>query len=149
MRDWVDMYLKALTDEELAHSIIEGRNSGVFVLGHLVASDDTLTEYLGAGPMLYPELQRFAQSSIIIPVSECPPASELRTMWKAVCDKNDLALAHMRDDDLDQPHAMIEGNVEDDYFKTKERVITNWIFHQLHHAGQLALLLGKHGRRLI
>ena len=149
MRDWVDMYLNELSDEELKSDIISGKNHGVWILGHLVASDDTLTEYLGYGPVLFPKTQRFAQSSMLIQVEECPPTSVLREQWKKVCEKNDSAYQLLRDEDLDQPHAMLTGNIEDDYFKTKQGVIINWTLHQVHHAGQLALLLAKFGRRLI
>ena len=149
MRDWVDMYLNELSDEELKCEIIPGKNHGVWIVGHLVASDDTLTEYLGYGPVLFPETQRFAQCSTLIPVEECPPPSVLRNQWKKVCEKNEAAYQLLRDDDLDQPHAMLKGNIEDDYFKTKQGVIINWTLHQVHHAGQLALLLSKFGRRLV
>src|ERR1700752_203761 len=109
MRDWVNMYLDELSDEELNTDIIPGKNHGVWILGHLVASDDTLTEYLGCGPGLFAETQRFAQSTALIPVEECPAPSVLRNQWKKVCEKNDAAYRQLLDDDLDQPHAMIKG----------------------------------------
>ncbi len=149
MRDWVDMYLDELTDEELRSEIIPGHNHGVWILGHLIASDDTLSEYLGKGPQLFPETQVFAQSSMLMPVEECPSVPELRKQWKEVCEKNDAVYRELRDEELQEPHAMIVGNPEEDYFKTKQGVIINWTLHQVHHAGQLALLLAKFGRRFV
>jgi uncharacterized damage-inducible protein DinB len=148
MRGWVDMYLDELSDEELRSDIIPGKNHGVWVLGHLVASDDTLSEYLGYGPQLFPETQVYAQGSKLMSVENCKPASTLRDEWKQVCGKNEQVYQLLKDEELDQPHAIISGNPEDDYFKTKQGVIINWTLHQVHHAGQLALLLTKFGRRL-
>jgi len=149
MRDWVNMYLDELTDEELKSEIVPGHNHGVWILGHLVASDDTLSEYLGKGPPLFPETQVFAQTSVLKPVESCPSPAELREQWKKVCEKNDAVYRELRDEELSEPHAMIAGNYEDDFFKTKQRIIIFWTLHQVHHAGQLALLLAKFGRHLV
>jgi hypothetical protein len=148
MLAWVNMYLDELTDEELRSDIIPGKNHGVWILGHLVASDDTLSEYLGYGPTLFPETQRYAQGQLLLPVDECKPPSVLRDEWKKVCEKNETIYQRLTDAELDEPHAMLQGNPENDYFKTKQGVIINWSLHQVHHAGQLALLLAKFGRRL-
>lgn len=149
MRGWVNMYLHELSDEELRSEIIPGKNHGVWILGHLVASDDTLSEYLGYGPQLFPETQVFTQSKQLIPVDKCKHPSILRDEWKKVCEKNETIYRQLTDSELDQPHALIQGNLEDDYFKTKQGVTINWTLHQVHHAGQLALLLAKFGKRLV
>jgi hypothetical protein len=148
MLAWVNMYLDELTDEELRSDIIPGKNHGVWILGHLVASDDTLSEYLGYGPTLFPESQVYSQGNTLLPVDECKSPSVLRGEWKKVCEKNESIYQTLTDAELDQPHAMLQGNPAEDYFKTKQGVIINWSLHQVHHAGQLALLLAKFGRRL-
>ena len=148
MRGWVDMYLDELSDDELRSDIMPGKNHGVWVLGHLVASDDTLSEYLGYGPQLFPETQVYSQGSKLMPVENCKPTNVLRGQWKQVCEKNEQVYRQLIDEELDQPHLMISGNPEEDFFKTKQGVIIYWTLHQAHHAGQLALLLAKFGRRL-
>src|ERR1019366_8461519 len=148
MLAWVNMYLDELTDEELRSDIIPGKNHGVWILGHLIASDDTLSEYLGYGPTLFPESQVYSQGNTLLPVDECKSPSVLRGEWKKVCEKNESIYQTLTDAELDQPHAMLQGNPAEDYFKTKQGVIINWSLHQVHHAGQLALLLAKFGRRL-
>jgi hypothetical protein len=146
----VNMYLGALKDEELAMEVIPGRNHGVWLLGHLIAEDDDLSLYINKQPPLFPEYQTlFGQSSVCKPVGECPPASQLRREWEEVCEKNTKLYATLTDEMLDEPHEMIQGKIEDDFFRTKERVLTEWQFHQVYVAGQLGLLLGKAGRRLI
>jgi hypothetical protein len=150
MVDWVNMYLDAIKDDELMIEIVPGRNHGIWILGHLIASDDDLSLYINKEPMLYPELQElFKQGSTLQDINKYPPIPELREKWKKVCEKNEKLFSQITDEMLDQYHEMITGDPEKDYFKTKEVVIINWTLHQIHMAGQLALLLGKAGRRLV
>jgi hypothetical protein len=150
MVDWVNMYLDAINDNELKMEIVAGRNNGVWILGHLIASDDDLSLYITTQPMLFPELQQlFKQGSTVQNPDQYPPVPELRQKWKMVCEKNEHLFNGLQDEMLDEYHEMIHGDPEEDYFKTKEVVLTNWTFHQIHMAGELALLLGKAGRRLV
>jgi hypothetical protein len=150
MVGWVNMYLDALTDDELRAEIVPGRNHGIWILGHLIASDDDLSLYINKEPILFPELQElFKQGSTVQDISKYPPIPELRQKWQKVCEKNGNVFKQLTDEMLDEYHEMIQGDPEKDYFKTKEVVIINWTLHQIHMAGQLALLLGKVGRRLV
>jgi hypothetical protein len=150
MIDWVEMYLDAVSDEEFKIEVVPGRNTGVWILGHLIVSDDDLSLYITKEPILFPELQTtFKQGSSKQDPETYPSVSELRQKWKSVCAKNDKLFNELNDEILDQYHEMIQGDPEADYFKTKERVLVNWTFHQIHMAGELALLLGKAGKRLI
>jgi len=150
MVDWVGMYLDAITDDELKMEIVPSRNNGVWILGHLIASDDDLSLYITKQPMLFPELQPlFKQGSIVQNPDQYPSVPELRQEWQMVCEKNENLFNGLSDEMLDEYHEMIEGDPEKDYFKTKEVVLVNWTLHQIHMAGQLALLLGKAGRRLV
>lgn len=144
MISWVNMYLKQLDDENLKMKIIPEGNHGVWILGHLIASDDDLSEYLGKGPMLFPQYQQlFKQKSKLLPVTEYPKISLLRKHWEQVCKKNENIYLNLTDKELMEPHLKIEGKTKDDFFKTKEACLKNWILHQMHHAGQLALLFKK------
>ncbi len=144
---WVNMYLTRLSDEDLKLSIAPGKNHGVWILGHLLASDDDLSLYLGKGPMLFPEYSdMFGQGSILKPVSEYPSTDLLREQWKEVTGKNKKIYSELKDEELSEPHAMIKGKTEDDFFKTKENCIINWQLHQMYHAGQLGVLYAMSGR---
>ncbi len=49
--------LNKLTDEELATPTAPGRNTGVYILGHLIAVSDGLFTFLQVGERLHPELE--------------------------------------------------------------------------------------------
>ena len=48
--------LDKLSDEQLAAQTAPGRNSGVYLLGHLTAVSDGMFTYLELGERLHPEL---------------------------------------------------------------------------------------------
>lgn len=141
---WLDKYLNSLTDEDFNQRVTPSGNTGVWILGHLIASDDDLSMYLDKGPMLFPEYQDlFKQGSTLQSAEYYPKVPALRENWKNVCEKNEKIYQSLEDRELDEPHALIQGKIEEDWFKTKEGCLMNWILHQQHHAGQLAVLYSK------
>lgn len=141
------MFLTRLSDDDLKMEIAPGKNHGVWILGHLIESDDDLSLYLGKGPMLFQEYSDlFGQGSVLKSVTEYPPVSLMRQQWKEVADKNLKIYEELNDEELDEPHAMVKGKLEDDFFKTKENCIINWLLHQVYHAGQLSVLYAMTGK---
>jgi len=147
MLAWVNMYLDGLSDKDLKQSLVDGGNHGVWLLGHLIASEDDLTLYLGQGELLFPHYQElFSQGSPCRPVDQYPPTAELRKHWQQVTARNDTICSNLTDAALAQPHAQLQGPLEEDYFKTKARCLMAWTLHQVHHAGQLAALRAQCGK---
>ena len=50
----------ALTDNQLKQEVAPGRNSGIYLLGHLTAVHDALFPLLDLGEKLYPELDEYS-----------------------------------------------------------------------------------------
>src|SRR3982750_4772941 len=47
-----------LPDAKLANEVSPGRNSGIYLLGHLTAVHDSMLPLLGSGEPLYPALRK-------------------------------------------------------------------------------------------
>lgn len=140
INDWIDGLLKSFKDEDYLIEISPGKNHGVFILGHLVASDDDFSLYMGKGDFLFPEYQdMFASGSPLKPASEYPTVKEILEKWKAVCDKNEKIYQELTDAELSEYHELCK-DPEKDWFKTKARVVQAWQLHQNYHAGQLAVI---------
>ncbi len=148
MIEWVNIYINSLTDEEFEMELSPGKNRGVWILGHMITSDDEFSVFMGKGDLLfpyYPEL--FGQGSKLQPLQSYPEVSELRQQWNDVIEKNKNIYENLKDEELEQPHNnIVEG--KEDFFKTKARVIMAWHLHQMYHAGQLGLLAAKAGKKL-
>jgi len=148
MVSWVNMYLNGLDNEDLKMELMPNGNHGVWILGHLIASEDDLSEYLGKGAMLFPLYQDiFKQGNKVQAVEKYPAIDVLRNCWKQVVDKNNDIYLKITDVELSEPHQKIKGKIEEDYFKTKEGCLKNWILHQMHHAGQLSVLRTISGKK--
>jgi hypothetical protein len=146
MAGWTSGTINALNDEDLREELSPGKNHGVWILGHLIESEDELSVFLGKEPFLFPEYETlFGQGSKLLPVGDYPSAVILREQWKAVLAKNERILSQMTDAEWDEPHARLKEG-EDDFFKTKGRCIGIWNLHQNYHNGQLASLLARAGK---
>ncbi len=144
--EWINWLLKDLTDDDLMTELAPGKNHGIWILGHLIASDDDFSLFMGTGDPVYPEIQElFGQGSKLQPPDKYPDAKNLREKWDSICVKNRKIYSDLKDEDFEMPHAMVR-NYDTDYFKTKARVIMAWQIHQAYHAGQLALIASLCGK---
>jgi len=139
---WINMFMDKLDDNDWKEDIISGRNHGVWLLGHMIASDDDLSLFINKEPMLFPEYQNlFAQGSTCLSLDNYPSLDTLKHRWKAVCEKNHKIYSELRDENLDEEH-----HGDEEFVKTKEDVISHWLIHQQYHSGQLGILVAKVGK---
>jgi hypothetical protein len=145
MTNWISNTLKQLSDDDLANHIAPQRNHGIWILGHLIFSEDELAVYLGKDNFLFPEYETlFGMGTPLLPVQQYPPAQVLREQWAQVVARNRQVLANVSDAEWNEPHTRIGSQDPlDDFFKTKGRTWAIWILHQTLHLGQLNTLLRK------
>jgi hypothetical protein len=55
--NYLNKLISSLTDEQLAKEIAPGKNTGVYLLGHLIAVSDGMLPLLGFGDRLFPEME--------------------------------------------------------------------------------------------
>jgi len=147
MVEWVNGNIDPLTDDELNMEIAPGKNHGVWILGHLITSDDDFSVFMEKGDLLFPEyFEIFGQGSKLQPVENYPPVSLLREQWKSVVEKNRKIYTELSDEELNEPHGRMQNPPEEDFFKTKQRIIYFWQLHQMYHAGQLSVLMSIAGK---
>ncbi len=139
---WADWIIRSLSDDELKKEISPGKNHGIWLLGHLITCEDDFALFMGKGEItysLYHDL--FAEETVLQPVENYPPISEMREKWKEMLAKNRKIYDELKDEELEENHAQRKG--EDDFCKTKEDVTVHWQLHLMYHAGQLSVLIPK------
>jgi uncharacterized damage-inducible protein DinB len=136
--------IETLTDEDLKREIAPGRNTGVYVLGHLTAVNDGIIPLLGFGKKLYPELE---QPFITSPDNTGLPdlsLADLRQYWKKV---NEVLIERFQQLEPDQWLTRHEAVSPEDFAKEPHRnklnVLISRANHMSYHWGQLILLKGK------
>lgn len=141
---WLSNTINGLSHDDLYRCIAPQKNHGVWILGHLIQSEDELGVYLGKSEhYLFPQYTAlFGQGSALLPPESYPSIELLREQWKQVLVRNEHVFASMTDAEWDETHTQIDsGNsVDTDFFKTKGRCIAIWNIHQAYHLGQLGIL---------
>lgn len=140
----VSKLLAMLTDEELLAETAHGRNTGIYLIGHLVAVSDGLFPILGFGERLYPELDKIFLHSPDKSGHPMPPLTELKEYWNNV---NTKLTDHINQVPADEWFARHTNVSEADFVKEPHRnklnIILNRTSHTSYHLGQLAYLAKK------
>lgn len=133
--------LDQLTDEQLQQEVAPGRNTGTYLLGHLVAVHDALFLLLGTGEKLYPQLEEVFIKQPDKSGSEKPAVNELRNYWNEVNNKLAGDFTKFSADEWLQKHTAVS---EEDFAKEPHRnrlnVLISRTNHLAYHFGQLAFL---------
>jgi hypothetical protein len=130
-----------LTDEQLSSQIAPNKNSGVYLLGHMVAISDAMQPLLGFGEKLYPELWKIFVDSPDRSGQSMPTIEELKKYWEDVNAHLTRRISNMKPDEWFTKHAAVS---EEDFAKEPHRnklnLLMNRTNHVSYHLGQLTLL---------
>ena len=133
-----------LSDEQLAAETSPGRNTGIYLLGHLTAVTDRMIPLLGFGERLYPQLDQPFLASPDKSGLEIPPVTELKKYWKEVNAKLSAGIAATTPDEWFAKHTAVSA---EDFAKEPHRNKLNVLIgrtnHQASHYGQLIYLKPK------
>lgn len=136
-----DTLFDALTDEQLHQEVSQGRNTGVYLLGHLASVHDMMLPLLGFEKQVYPELQDPFVESPDKSGKPFPEVSVLRAAWKDVNTRLSNHFAKMQPDDWFTGHTAISpGDFQKEPHRNKLNVIINRTNHLTSHYGQLVFL---------
>ena len=130
-----------LSDEQLQHEVSPGRNTGVYLLGHLVAVHDTMIALLGLGEKKFPQLEMPFIKSPDKSGLVFPPVSELKNYWNETNQRLAGYFAALATDEWFMRHTAVS---EEDFVKEPHRnrlnVLLSRTSHLASHYGQLLFL---------
>ena len=139
-----DKAFDSLSDQQLSHEISPNRNSGIYLLGHLVAVHDAIPVLLGTGPKMYPQLEAPFITSPDKSGQSFPATKDLRVYWKEVNARIAGQISKWSPEDWLSKHTAVSL---EDFAKEPHRnrlnIIINRTNHLSYHLGQLILLTGK------
>jgi DinB superfamily len=136
-----DTLFNELTDEQLANEVAPGRNTGVYLLGHLAAVHDGLFPLFSLDEKLFPELEDIFIKNPDKSGLQKPTTKELRKYWLEVNTKLTERFNQFTADEWFQKHAAV---TTEDFAKEPHRnklnVLMNRTNHLANHLGQLVFL---------
>jgi uncharacterized damage-inducible protein DinB len=140
----VNKLVTSLSDEEWLADTATGRNSGIYLLGHLIAVSDGLFPLLGFGERLYPGLEKVFLESPDKAGLPMPTLSELKEYWKDVNEKLSEHISQMPADEWFTRHNSVsEADFTKEPHRNKLNIIINRTNHTSYHLGQLVYLAKK------
>ena len=136
-----DKLLKALTNEQLEGDVAPGRNSGKYLLGHLIAVNDRMLPLLGFGEVHYPNFLEIFLTSPDKSGKGMPGVAELRQCWTDSIERLDQHFKSLSASDWFTKHNSVSA---EDFAKEPHRnklnVVLGRASHLSNHQGQLLLL---------
>jgi len=140
----VNKLLESISDEQLLSETAPGRNTGVYLLGHLTAVNDNLFTILGFGEKLYPELYDVFVKESDKSGHQFPAVAKLKEYWNTVNTKLTEQVEKASAEEWFTRHNSVSA---EDFAKEPHRnklnVLMNRTTHQSYHLGQLAYLKKK------
>ena len=131
----------SLTDEQLQEEVAAGRNSGIYLLGHLTAVHDALFPLLGLGEKLYPELEDVFIKNPDKSGTEKPMTKDLRNYWSEVNKNLSQHFHTLTIDQWLQKHTAVSNeDFQKEPHRNRLNVLLNRTGHLANHLGQLIFL---------
>jgi hypothetical protein len=136
--------LAKLTDQELSAPTAHGRNTGVYILGHLAAVSDGMFTFLDLGERLDPAMDEIFLRNPEDSGLEKPSIAELKQYWNKVNAVLSEKMSRVNPDDWFTRHTAVS---EEDFAKEPHRnklnIVINRTNHLSYHLGQLVYLVKK------
>lgn len=140
----INTFFSKYEDDFYLNEIAPQRNRAVYILGHLVAVNDSLLPLLGLGEILFPELQPLFIRTPDRTVAEIPSVAALKEQWAQLIQTLDGHFAKMTAEEWLEKHtAVSDADFALDPLRNKLNVLISRTNHTSYHAGQLALLHPK------
>jgi hypothetical protein len=136
-----DSLFNSLTDEQLQKEIAPGKNTGAYLLGHLVAINDTMISIFSLGDRQYKNLDNaFVENPDKTGLS-MPPISELRKSWSDLNQRlNDYFIQLSPTEWFKKHTLMTDEDLIREPHRNKLSVLINRTNHLAWHYGQLLML---------
>ena len=133
--------VELLPEATLLTEIAPGKNTGVYILGHLVAVSDNMLPVMGLGDRLFPHLDDVFLKNPDNSGLAKPPVAELIANLHAVNKRLSEGFATLSPVQwLERHTAVSEADFEKEPHRNKLNLLLNRTGHLAYHIGQLILL---------
>jgi len=133
--------ISKLSDDQLKSDTAPGRNSGVYLFGHLIAVHDSLFTILGLGERLYPQLDEAFLENPDKSGFSMPSIAELKEYWNTVNTRLTAHFGRLSEEEWFTRHNRVsEADFEKEPHRNKLNIIINRTNHMSYHLGQMIYL---------
>jgi hypothetical protein len=146
----VNELLESLPAEQLLQETAPGRNTGVYLLGHLAAVNDNLFKLLDLGERLHPELDPIFLDSPDKSGMAMPPVDALKKYWNEINTTLTDHFNKMQPAEWFTRHtAVSEEDFAREPHRNKLNVLMTRTIHQSYHMGQFTYLKKMNSKEVV
>jgi DinB superfamily len=132
---------ESISDEDLMREVSPGKNRGIYLLGHLIAINDTMISIFGLGERQFKNLDESFVSQPDKSGYNMPPAQTIRKNWKELHELLGNYFRQMEPAVWFQKHElMTDEDLIKEPHRNKLSVLINRTNHVAYHYAQVALL---------
>lgn len=136
-----DKFIEGISDESFYKEIAPGKNRIIYLVGHLIAVNDTMLSLFGIGDRIYASYDDAFVKNPDNPAAVMPNAAVLRQEWKKSNDILNAAFEKLSAADWFAKHtAMSDEDLAKEPGRNKLSVLINRTNHLAYHLGQLLLV---------
>jgi uncharacterized damage-inducible protein DinB len=133
--------LDKLPEEALMLETAPGRNTGIYLLGHIVAVTDNMLKLMGFRDKMYPELFELFIKSPDKSGKEFPTAADLKARYqKVTTEVNNNCKTLSTEDWLSRHTAVSEEDFAKEPHRNKLNILVSRTTHLAGHTGQMVYL---------
>ncbi len=137
----INQLIESIGDDALLAETAPGRNTGIYLLGHLAAVHDGLFPLLGFGEKLYPQLNGIFIEAADKSGQELPSLAEVKKYWMEINDKLLDEFNVLEPEEwLSRHNAVSAADFAKEPYRNKLNVLVTRIAHMSYHLGQLVYL---------
>jgi len=135
--------LNSFRHEDLQKEVSPGRNRVIYLLGHLIAANDSMLSLFGLGDRMYAHFDEPFLKASDKSGQEMPTAEQLMQDWNHSVTALNEGFAKLSPDDWFGRHnSMTDEDLAKDPGRNKLSVLMNRTSHMAYHLGQIALAQG-------
>ena len=134
---YLNNLIGSLSDEQLSKEIAPGRNTGIYLLGHLIAVSDGMLPLLGFDDRLFPAMENVFIKTPDKSGLAMPSDTELKANLETVNAKLAAHFAAASVDEWLDRHTAVSA---EDFAKEPHRNKLNVVISRTNHIGQMLLL---------
>ena len=139
--NFLNKLISSFTDEQLAKEIAPGKNTGIYILGHLIAVSDGMLPLLGFGDRQFSEMEEVFIKNPDKSGQVFPSVTELKQRLEAVNTKlNNHFKSTEANEWLSRHTAVSSEDFVKEPHRNKLNVVINRTGHMAYHIGQMRLI---------
>ena len=133
--------IASLSDETLQREIAPGKNTGVYLLGHMIAAHDGMLPLLGLGEKKYPGMEEVFLRSPDKSGKAFPATAELRQRLQDITSELNTLFSKLTVDEWLSRHTMVSAeDFAKEPMRNKLNVVITRTVHLASHMGQMLYL---------